>query len=131
MHGYYVSFHPTDEKNDYGRIVNISSGAASLQLYEVNTRPCISKVALNALTRKLASELGQKNVLVNSIDPMVATDLGGRGGRPAEKGVDRQAATLPNNDRVGLFMTGEPVLVMILMKDSFITSCSPIYYSDN
>ena len=81
------AFIPLMEKNDYGRVVNVSSGAASLNYMEGGTPAYgISKVALNALTRKLASELGRKNVLVNSIDPgWVTTDMGGRGGRPVAR----------------------------------------------
>jgi len=109
------AFIPLMEKNGYGRIVNVSSGAASLHYMEGGTPAYgISKVALNALTRKLASELGRKNVLVNSIDPgWVATDMGGRGGRPVEKGCRGiiWAATLPNNGPSGgFFYDGEPVL---------------------
>jgi NAD(P)-dependent dehydrogenase (short-subunit alcohol dehydrogenase family) len=45
-------------KNHYGRIVNVSSGAGSLYYMDGGSPAySISKVALNALTRKLASEL--------------------------------------------------------------------------
>jgi NAD(P)-dependent dehydrogenase (short-subunit alcohol dehydrogenase family) len=103
------------EKNGYGRIVNVSSGAASLHYMDGGTPAYgISKVALNALTRKLASELGRKSVLINSIDPgWVATDMGGRGGRPVEEGCKGivWAATLPNNGPSGgFFYDGEPEL---------------------
>ena len=109
------AFIPLMEKNGYGRIVNVSSGAASLHYMDGGTPAYgISKVALNALTRKLASELGRKNVLVNSIDPgWVATDMGGRGGRPVEEGCRGivWAATLPNNGPSGgFFYDGEPEL---------------------
>ena len=109
------AFVPLMEKNGYGRIVNVSSGAASMHYMEGGTPAYgISKVALNALTRKLASELGRKNVLVNSVDPgWVATDMGGHGGRPIEDGCRGivWAATLPNNGPSGgFFYDGEPVL---------------------
>jgi NAD(P)-dependent dehydrogenase (short-subunit alcohol dehydrogenase family) len=109
------AFVPLMEKNGYGRIVNVSSGAASMHYMEGGTPAYgISKVALNALTRKLASELGQKNVLVNSVDPgWVATDMGGHGGRPIEDGCRGivWAATLPNNGPSGgFFHDGEPEL---------------------
>ena len=109
------AFIPLMEKNDYGRVVNVSSGAASLHYMEGGTPAYgISKVALNALTRKLASELGRQNVLVNSVDPgWVATDMGGRGGRPVEEGCRGivWAATLPNNGPSGgFFHDGEPEL---------------------
>lgn len=109
------AFVPLMEKNGYGRIVNVSSGAASMHYMEGGTPAYgISKVALNALTRKLASELGRKNVLVNSVDPgWVATDMGGHGGRPIEDGCRGivWAATLPNNGPSGgFFHDGEPEL---------------------
>ncbi|TVP39182.1 SDR family oxidoreductase [Candidatus Nitrosocosmicus arcticus] len=109
------AFIPLMGKNGYGRVVNVSSGAASLHYMEGGTPAYgISKVALNALTRKLASELGRKNVLVNSVDPgWVATDMGGRGGRPVEEGCRGivWAATLPNNGPSGgFFYDGEPEL---------------------
>jgi NAD(P)-dependent dehydrogenase (short-subunit alcohol dehydrogenase family) len=109
------AFVPLMEKNGYGRIVNVSSGAASMHYMEGGTPAYgISKVALNALTRKLASELGRNNVLVNSVDPgWVATDMGGHGGRPIEDGCKGivWAATLPNNGPSGgFFHDGEPEL---------------------
>ena len=109
------AFIPLMEKNGYGRIVNVSSGAASMHYMEGGAPAYgISKVALNALTRKLASELGRKNVLVNSVDPgWVATDMGGHGGRPIEDGCRGivWAATLPNNGPSGgFFHDGEPEL---------------------
>jgi NAD(P)-dependent dehydrogenase (short-subunit alcohol dehydrogenase family) len=109
------AFVPLMEKNGYGRIVNVSSGAASMHYMEGGTPAYgISKVALNALTRKLASELGRKKVLVNSVDPgWVATDMGGHGGRPIEDGCRGivWAATLPNNGPSGgFFHDGEPEL---------------------
>ena len=99
------TFIPLMEKNDYGRVVNVSSGAVSLHYMEGGTPAYgISKVALNALTKKLSSELGGRNVLVNSIDPgWVATDMGGRGGRPVAEGCRGivWAATLPNDGPSG------------------------------
>jgi len=66
----------------------------------------ISKVALNALTRKLAFELKRAGILVNSVDPGgVATDMGGHGGRPVKDGAKGivWAATLPDSGPTGGF----------------------------
>jgi NAD(P)-dependent dehydrogenase (short-subunit alcohol dehydrogenase family) len=101
------AFIPLMRRNNYGRIVNVSSGAGSLQ-YMDGGAPAygISKVALNALTKKLASELAGSNILVNSVDPgWVATDMGGKGGRPVEEGAKGiiWACLLPNNGPSGGF----------------------------
>ncbi len=107
------TFIPLMKGNGYGRIVNVSSGAGSLHFMEGGTPAYgISKVALNALTRKLASELRETGVLVNSVDPgWVATDMGGRGGRPVGDGAKGivWAATLPNDGPSGgFFYDGKP-----------------------
>ncbi len=101
------AFIPLMKRNNYGRIVNVSSGSGSLH-YMGGETPAygISKVALNALTKKLASELTGTNILVNSVDPgWVATDMGGKGGRPVEEGAKGivWASLLPNNGPSGGF----------------------------
>jgi len=82
---------PLMKKNRYGRIVNVSSGMG--QLADMNGgSPAyrISKAALNALTRIIASETSGDNILVNSAAPgWVATDMGGRNApRSPEEGAD-------------------------------------------
>lgn len=100
-------FIPLMQRNNYGRIVNVSSGSGSLY-YMGGETPAygISKVALNALTKKLASELAETNILVNSVDPgWVSTDMGGKGGRPVEEGAKGivWACLLSNNGPSGGF----------------------------
>ena len=107
------AFIPLMKGNGYGRIVNVSSGAGSLHYMGGGTPAYgISKAALNALTIKLASELSGTGILVNSVDPgWVATDMGGRGGRPVEEGAKGivWAATLPDNGPSGgFFYDGKP-----------------------
>jgi NAD(P)-dependent dehydrogenase (short-subunit alcohol dehydrogenase family) len=107
------AFIPLMVKNGYGRIVNVSSGAGSLHYMEGGTPAYgISKAALNALTKKLASELRGTGILVNSVDPgWVATDMGGHGGRPVKDGAKGivWAATLPDNGPSGgFFYDGKP-----------------------
>jgi NAD(P)-dependent dehydrogenase (short-subunit alcohol dehydrogenase family) len=82
------AFVPIMKTNKYGRIVNVSSLAGSLEYTNYGGTPAysISKAALNMLTRKLAVELANTGILVNSVDPgWVATDMGGHGGRPVQE----------------------------------------------
>jgi NAD(P)-dependent dehydrogenase (short-subunit alcohol dehydrogenase family) len=104
---------PLMKKNNYGRIVNVSSGVGSLH-YMGSGSPAysVSKAALNAFSRTLAADLHGTGILVNSVDPgWVATDMGGRGGRPAEDGAKGivWAATLPDDGPSGgFFFDGKP-----------------------
>jgi NAD(P)-dependent dehydrogenase (short-subunit alcohol dehydrogenase family) len=75
-------------KNNYGRIVNVSTGAAShargLAAGTANEPAYrVTKAALNALTRVMAAELKGTNILVNVMNPgwVPSTDMGS-GGRP-------------------------------------------------
>jgi NAD(P)-dependent dehydrogenase (short-subunit alcohol dehydrogenase family) len=95
-------------------IVNVSSGAGTLQGMGGGTPAYkVSKVSINALTRMLAAELRGDGVLVNSVCPgWVATDMGGRGGRPVSDGAAGivWAATLPDEGPTGgFFRDGRPV----------------------
>jgi NAD(P)-dependent dehydrogenase (short-subunit alcohol dehydrogenase family) len=79
---------PLMRRHGYGRIVNVTSGCANgwpgglgYPAYRV------SKAALNVFTRVLAAELAGSGILVNAVCPgWTATDLGGRGGGPVERG---------------------------------------------
>jgi NAD(P)-dependent dehydrogenase (short-subunit alcohol dehydrogenase family) len=96
----------------HGRIVNVSSGAGQLHGMTAGTPAySISKAALNALTLMLAAEL--RGLLVNAVCPgWVATDMGGRGGRPVQDGAAGivWAATLPDDGPTGgFFRDGRPI----------------------
>jgi NAD(P)-dependent dehydrogenase (short-subunit alcohol dehydrogenase family) len=99
---------PLMRRNGYGRIVNISTGLAALENMGGGSPGYrVSKTALNALTRILASELRGSGILVNSVEPgWVQTDMGGsRAPRPVEEGAEGVvwAATLPSNGPTGGF----------------------------
>jgi NAD(P)-dependent dehydrogenase (short-subunit alcohol dehydrogenase family) len=95
------------------RIVNVSSGAG--QLSDMNggyPGYRVSKTALNALTRVLATE--ETGVLTNSMCPgWVRTDMGGSAApRSVEEGADTAVwlATLPDNGPSGgFFRNREPI----------------------
>ncbi len=104
------AFIPMMKKRDYGRIVNISSGAGQLaSLKEDLYAPAysLSKASLNALTIMLARELKGTNVLINSMSPgWVRTDMGGSNApRSVEQGADTAVwlATLPDGGPSGGF----------------------------
>ncbi len=102
------AFIPLMQRHGYGRIVNISSGLGALE-HMGGGSPAyrVSKAALNALTRILASELEGSGILVNSVSPgWVQTDMGGsEASRSVEEGADTPvwAATLPNDGPTGGF----------------------------
>jgi NAD(P)-dependent dehydrogenase (short-subunit alcohol dehydrogenase family) len=102
------AFIPMMKANRYGRIVNVSSNGGSLYYMTYGGTPAysVSKAALNVLTRKLAVELVNTGILVNSVDPgWVATDMGGHAGRPVQEGAKGivWAATLPDDGSSGGF----------------------------
>lgn len=99
---------PLMKLKNYGRVVNVSSGAG--QLYDMRSGyPAyrLSKAALNALTRTLASEMKGTNIIVNSACPgWVNTEMGGPNApRDVEEGADTITwlATLPDGAPSGMF----------------------------
>lgn len=99
---------PLMRKNGYGRIVNLSSRLGQLSDMGTGTPAYrISKTALNALTRTLAAELRDTNILVNSMCPgWVKTDMGGpKAPRTPEEAADTAVwlATLPDGGPSGGF----------------------------
>jgi NAD(P)-dependent dehydrogenase (short-subunit alcohol dehydrogenase family) len=100
-------FLPLLRRSEHGRIVNVSSEAASLAHMGGGTPAyTASKVALNALTRMFADELRADKILVNAVCPgWVATDMGGPGGGPVADGAASVvwAVTLPDDGPTGGF----------------------------
>jgi NAD(P)-dependent dehydrogenase (short-subunit alcohol dehydrogenase family) len=106
---------PLMKANRYGRIVNMSSGLAQLSDIGVGTPAYrISKTALNALTRILAAEFHENNILVNSMSPgWVRTRMGGEGApRTPEQAADTAVwlGTLPDEGPTGgFFLDRQPI----------------------
>ena len=99
---------PLLRRSQHGRVVNVSSGAASISGMGAGSPAySVSKAALNALTRILAAELRRDRILVNAVCPgWVATDMGGAGGRPVEQGAGSVmwAVLLPDDGPTGGFL---------------------------
>ena len=99
---------PLMKANRYGRIVNLSSGLGQLAEMGAGTPAYrISKASINALTRILAAEFRESNVLVNSMCPgWVRTGMGGESApRTAEEAAETAIwlATLPDDGPSGGF----------------------------
>jgi NAD(P)-dependent dehydrogenase (short-subunit alcohol dehydrogenase family) len=102
------TFIPLMLKQNYGRVVNVSSGMGQLSDMGSDTPAYrMSKAALNALTLMLAHSVRGTNVLVNAVDPgWVRTDMGGaEAPRNVEQGADTIAwlATLGDDGPTGGF----------------------------
>jgi NAD(P)-dependent dehydrogenase (short-subunit alcohol dehydrogenase family) len=108
------AFLPLLRRSAHPRLVNVSSESGSLEHMSGGTPAYgVSKAALNAVTRKLADELRTERILVNAVCPgWIATDMGGPGGGPVERGAASVvwAATLPDSGPTGgFFRDGEPL----------------------
>ncbi|WP_112248262.1 SDR family NAD(P)-dependent oxidoreductase [Kribbella monticola] len=105
---------PMVRKAPAGRIVNVSSEAASLERMGAHTSAySVSKAALNALTRSLAAELAADAITVHSASPgWTATDLGGEGGRPVAEGAAsiKHVVNLPAEAGTGHYYQDEQPL---------------------
>jgi NAD(P)-dependent dehydrogenase (short-subunit alcohol dehydrogenase family) len=99
---------PLMKANRFGRIVNLSSGLGQLSEMGTGTPAYrISKTSLNALTRILAAEFKENNILVNAMCP--GWTKSGMGGDSAPRTPEQAAdtalwlATLPDDGPTGGF----------------------------
>ena len=106
---------PHMKRQDYGRIVDMSSGSA------VNCSPgasaySASKAALNALSRTLANEVAGFNILVNAMSPgFLKTDMNPEGTRSPSAAVPTAVdlASLPHGGPNGRFYRFQQELEVI------------------
>lgn len=116
------SFIPLLEKSDNPLVVNVSSGAGSFGDPDFGliakgdiTAYGISKLALNGLTVKLASELKTRGIKVNAVCPGFTATFPGTeewGARPVVEGAGGivWAASLPKDGPTGgFFRDGKPL----------------------
>lgn len=108
------TFLPLLKKARQARIVNVSSESGSLAGMKGDAPAySLSKAALNALTKMTAAALRDTDIKVNAICPgWVATEMGGRGGRPVPEGAAGVVwgATLPDDGPTGgFFRDGKPL----------------------
>ena len=102
------AFVPLMQKHKFGRIVNVSSGMGSINSMGGGSAAYkLSKATLNALTRIMADELKDDQILVNTMAPgWVRTDMGGPSApRSLAQGADTITwlATLPDDGPTGGF----------------------------
>ena len=102
------TFIPMMLERNYGRVVNVSSGAGQVDdMVNDMTAYRLSKLALNGLTLMLANSLASTNILVNAACPgWVRTDMGSPNApRSAEEGARGIVwlATLPDDGPQGVF----------------------------
>lgn len=106
---------PMMKTQNYGRIVNLSSGMGQLtEMSGFYPAYRISKTALNAITRIAQEECKDEDILINSMCPgWVKTDMGGaEAPRTPEKGAETALwlALLPKDGpRGGFFRDQEPI----------------------
>jgi NAD(P)-dependent dehydrogenase (short-subunit alcohol dehydrogenase family) len=110
------AFYSLLEKSDSPRIVNVSSGAGSFGdpvfglSHHFSKVPVygITKLALNGLTVKMATQLKESKIKINSVDPGFTATYPGTerwGARPVSEGAKGivWAATLPQDGPTGEF----------------------------
>lgn len=117
------AFYNLLEKSDQPRIVNVSSGAGSFDdpvfglAHHFSKVPVygITKLALNGLTVKLATQFKDSKIKINSVDPGFTATYPGTenyGARPVSEGAKGivWASNLPENGPSGgFFKDGEPI----------------------
>jgi len=115
---------PHMKRQNYGRIVDVSSGAA------IHCEPGLaayaaSKAGLNAFNRTLSHELAGYNILVNAMSPgSILTDMNPEGTKPPTAPVPTAVylASLPDDGPTGRFFRFEREMEVIPRLDFDWTS---------
>lgn len=97
-----AAFEPM-RKQSYGRIVNVSSGLGFFPMLEYGSY-CVSKAAVNMLTRVFAIDGARDGILVNAIDPGVAKTEMNPTAADSPDSINKVAlylASLPNSGQTG------------------------------
>ncbi len=106
---------PLLSNSNAGKVINVSSGGGQLtDMGDWAPAYSLSKTALNAVTGMMATALGDKHIVVNSICPgWVRTDMGGSGAsRSVQQGADTVTwlATEAPSDLTGKFLRDRQVI---------------------
>ncbi|MFC1938029.1 SDR family oxidoreductase [Chloroflexota bacterium] len=98
---------PIMRRNNFGRIVNVSSSAGAFSTMKTGFPGYrISKAALNVVTRLLANELLGTNITINSMAPgPVHTDMNPPGKRSVEEGADTAVWLATEGTTTGKFFS--------------------------
>lgn len=110
---------PHMKKNNFGRIVNISS------IWSVVSKPkrmiyAASKAAVNSITQTMALELGEYGILVNAVAPgFVNTELTSQNNTPDQ--IEILKKSIPLNKLAEPEEIAEAVFFLAGEKNSFIT----------
>lgn len=107
------------KKNRYGKIINVSS-IWGIRSKEYRTLYSMTKFGINGLTKSLARELGEYNILINSIAPgYINTEMTTKNVPLNEQ--DKIKKTIPLGRFAEPSEIAELVLFLISQKNSYIT----------
>eukprot|EP00397_Hematodinium_sp_SG-2012_P033435 GEMP01035727.1.p3 GENE.GEMP01035727.1~~GEMP01035727.1.p3 ORF type:complete len:256 (+),score=55.92 GEMP01035727.1:187-954(+) len=106
-----------------GSIVNISSKASMTALSD-HTTYCMSKAALDMLTKMSALELGPHNIRCNSVNPTVVMTVMGRANWSDERKAGQLKSLIPLHRFAEVDEVVKPVLFLLSDDSSMITGTS-------
>jgi len=111
-----------------GSIINISS-VASTARFPTSSVYSATKAAVDAVTRSLASELGPRNIRVNSINPGMGETEGVHAAGIAESDMRKQTEAQTPLGRIGQPQDIAPAAVFLASSDSAWITGETLYIS--